>query len=58
MLVHQIVVLGYKQVSVLHNVDMLLISRTGVAEKLHLKNKRLFFTTSHVPILLGVLIGL
>jgi hypothetical protein len=42
MLIHQIVMLGYKQVSVLHNADMLLISQNGVAEKLHLKNKRPF----------------
>jgi len=44
-------VLGYKQVSVLHKADMLLIALIGIAEKLHLKDERPFFTRSHAPIL-------
>ena len=48
--------LGYKHVSVLHKADILLVIRTGVAEKLYLspsleRQMPFFFTTSHVPIL-------
>jgi len=42
MLSHRIVVLGYKQESVLHTAAVLLTARTGVVEKLHLKDKHPF----------------